>query len=300
MNFTDIQFDLLVYIEKYQEAKLDTKTIAEKTHYPLEQVVSCLEELQKLELLDDHHLLTLKAYRLLEPYRVKKAIFMAAGFGSRMVPLTLSMPKPLIKVHGKRIIETLLDAVLAAGINDITIVRGYQAEAFDMLLAKYPMIKFIENPTYQEANNIGSALKFKDLMANAYILESDLVLSNPDIIRKYELHSNYMGKAVKYTNDWCFDVKDGIIQAVNSDGGYDCYHMYGVSYWNEKDAKQMSEDIPALYNSEGGKQKYFDEVSLCYFKDHYNIHVRPVFEGDIIEIDTFQELQEADPSYQTK
>ena len=44
---------------------------------------------------------------------------MAAGFGSRMVPVTLNTPKPLIKVHGKRIIETLLDAVLDAGITDI-------------------------------------------------------------------------------------------------------------------------------------------------------------------------------------
>jgi len=297
MHFTDTQFDILVYIEKYQEQHQDDLTISNHTHYQPEIVKKTIEELKKLELLDKDHLLTLKAYRLLEPYRVKKAIFMAAGFGSRMVPLTLSMPKPLIKVNGQRIIETLLDAVLAAGITDITIVRGYQAEAFDMLLGKYPMIKFIENPTYNEANNIGSALKFKDLMANAYILESDLVLYNPDIIRKYELHTNYMGKAVAYTNDWCFDVKDGIIEAVHSEGGHDCYHMYGVSYWDKAAAQQMTHDIPALYYSEGGKQKYFDEVALRYFKDHYTIHVRPVFEGDIIEIDTFQELQQIDHNY---
>ena len=81
---------------------------------------------------------TLKGYEVLEPYRVKKAIFLAAGFGSRMVPITLNTPKPLVLVHGKRIIETLLDAVVEAGIEDITIVRGYLGEQFDVLLHKYP------------------------------------------------------------------------------------------------------------------------------------------------------------------
>ena len=110
-------------------------------------------------------------------------------------------PKPLIKVNGKRIIDTLLDAVLAVGITDITIVRGYLGEQFDVLLKKYPMIKFIENPTYNEANNIGSAFLIKDIMDHAYVLESDLVLYNPEIIRKYEYQSNYMGKYVDETDD---------------------------------------------------------------------------------------------------
>ena len=59
-------------------------------------------------------------------YEADKAIILAAGFGSRMVPVTLDTPKPLVKVHGTRIIDTLLDALLEAGIEDITIVRGYK------------------------------------------------------------------------------------------------------------------------------------------------------------------------------
>ena len=50
----------------------------------------------------------------LEPYRVRRAVFIAAGFGSRMVPITLNTPKPLVRVHGKRIVDSLLDAVVAA------------------------------------------------------------------------------------------------------------------------------------------------------------------------------------------
>ena len=59
---------------------------------------------------------------------------MAAGFGSRMVPVTLYTPKPLVRVNGRRIIDTVIDAALAASIDDIVIVRGYKGDAFDELL----------------------------------------------------------------------------------------------------------------------------------------------------------------------
>ena len=84
----------------------------------------------------------------LEKYKVKRAVFIAAGFGSRLVPITLNTPKPLVRVHGKRIIDGLIDACLQAGINDIVIVRGYLGEEFDQLKSKYPMIKFMDNPYY--------------------------------------------------------------------------------------------------------------------------------------------------------
>ena len=78
--------------------------------------------------------LTEAGYAALEPYRVKRAVFIAAGFGSRLVPITLNTPKPLVRVNGVRMIDTMLDAVVAAGIEEIIIVRGYLGEQFDQLL----------------------------------------------------------------------------------------------------------------------------------------------------------------------
>lgn len=112
-----------------------------------------------------------REFNALEPYRVKRAVFIAAGFGSRLVPVTLNTPKPLVRVNGKRIIDTLIDAVLAAGIHEIIIVRGYLAEQFDQLLYKYPMIKFIENPIYNESNNISSAMCVCYLLGGAYVFK---------------------------------------------------------------------------------------------------------------------------------
>ena len=50
------------------------------------------------------------------------------------MPITLNTPKPLIRVQGRRIIDSLLDAVYAAGIEEVYVVRGYLAEQFDQLL----------------------------------------------------------------------------------------------------------------------------------------------------------------------
>ena len=70
------------------------------------------------------------------------------------MPITLNTPKPLVLVNGKKIIETLLDAVVKAEIPEIIIVTGYLNEQFEILLKKYPNIKFIYNKKYNEANNI--------------------------------------------------------------------------------------------------------------------------------------------------
>lgn len=300
MNLTLNQFEVLALIEKEQDKKITQRDIAQKCHISLGIANKTLAELTELELVklqdNSKYTVTLKGYEWLEPYRVKKAIFMAAGFGSRMVPVTLNTPKPLIQVHGKRIIETLLDAVLDAGITDITIVRGYLGEQFDLLLKKYPMIKFVENPIYNEANNISSAYVVRDMLANAYVLESDLLLYNKNLIRKYEYTTNYLGMPVDRTDDWCFETKKGYITKVRV-GGEDVHHMFGISYWTREDAEKMECDIEKVYKSPGGKERYWDEVALRECIKNYKVWVRPVEMGDIIEIDTYNELKQIDSIY---
>lgn len=300
MSLTLNQFEVLTLIERKQDDKLTQRDIAQKSHMSLGNVNKVLTELQELELLkvqeDSKYEVTLKGYERLEPYRVKKAIFMAAGFGSRMVPVTLNTPKPLIQVHGKRIIESLLDAVLDVGITDITIVRGYLGEQFDLLLKKYPMIKFVENSIFNEANNISSAYVVRDMLSNAYVLESDLLLYNKEIIRKYEYTTNYLGMPTDRTDDWCFETKKGYITKVKV-GGENVHHMFGISYWTKEDGEKMETDIEKVFKSPGGKERYWDEVALRECIKNYKVWVREVEKGDIIEIDTYNELKQIDSIY---
>ena len=61
---------------------------------------------------------------------VDKAIIMAAGIGKRMRPVTLRTPKPLVKVNGIRMIDTVIQGLHANGIFEIYIVVWYKKELF--------------------------------------------------------------------------------------------------------------------------------------------------------------------------
>ena len=288
------QFDILVYLEQFQQEKTQ-REIADGTGMSLGSVNRALAALSEQGLVSGNAL-TQQGLEALEPYRVKRAVFIAAGFGSRLVPITLNTPKPLVRVNGTRMIDTLLDAVIAAGIEEIYVVRGYLGEQFDQLLYKYPMLKFIENPLYNEANNISSAMLARHLLQNAYVLEADLVLYNPKLIQKYQYTSNYLGVPVDKTDDWCFETKNRIITKVMV-GGINCHHMYGISYWTAEDGAKLYDDIKTVYEMPGGKERYWDEVALRYCLDHYQVEVRPCTFEDIIEIDTFSDLKKLDKIY---
>jgi CTP:phosphocholine cytidylyltransferase-like protein len=288
------QFDILTCLEQCKE-KLNQREIAEKAAMSLGSVNRTYTSLTELGYVADG-VLTEAGYAALEPYRVKRAVFIAAGFGSRLVPITLNTPKPLVRVNGVRMIDTMLDAVVAAGIEEIIIVRGYLGEQFDQLLYKYPNIKFIENPLYNEANNISSALLSRHLLQNAYMLEADLYLSNPNLITKYQYTSNYLGVPTGYTDDWCFETKNKVITKVKV-GGENCHHMYGVSYWNAEAGAKLYDDIKKVYEMPGGKERYWDQVPLEYCLSNYTVEVRECTFDDIVEIDSFADLKKIDPIY---
>lgn len=295
MQLTINQFEVLTTIEG-NEKKLSQRDIAKETKLSLGTINKVISELLENKLIDKENAITQNGLKVLEPYRVKRAIFLAAGFGSRLVPITLNTPKPLVLVNGKRIIETLLDAVVKAEIAEIYIVTGYLSEQFEILKKKYPQIKFIENNMYNEANNISSAYLVRNLIKNAYVLESDLYLYNPKLIRKYEYHSNFLGYYIDRSDDWCIEVKNGIITKEKI-GGINCYQMVGISYYDENDGQNIEKDMEEVFNSPGGKEKYWEQVILDICKKNYNIYLRECQKEDIIEIDTFNELKAIDKSY---
>ena len=292
---TKKQFDVLTYMQS-QGTVHSQREIAAELGISLGSVNKIIKELNDAGYCIDSKI-TEDGIKALEPYKVKRAIFIAAGFGSRMVPITLNTPKPLVRVHGKRIIETLLDAVVEAGIEEIVIVRGYLGEQFEQLLHKYPDIKFIENTIFNEANNISSVVLCKDILQNAYILEGDLVLHNPKLITKYQYETNYLGIPVESTDDWCFYTHDNGVIKKMAIGGTNCHKMVGISYWTEKDGAKLGEDVVKVFNAPGGKERYWDQVALEYHLGEYDVHVRNCREEDIVEIDTFNELKAIDPIY---
>lgn len=233
----------------------------------------------------------------LEPYRVERAVIMAAGLGTRMRPITNSKPKPLVTVNGVSLIETGLQALENAGIKEIYIVRGYLGEQFDLLLGKHPNVKFIENVLFDKGNNIASILAAKEFLERAYIFPADLYIKNPAVIKPYQYQSGAWGVKVKQTDDWCLETTaEGIVQRCGI-GGVDCYKDIGIFYWNKEDGSRLKKHVEQVCKQEEGCKRYWSNVPFVLYPDEYKVRINECQRDDVMEFDTIEELSKVDYSY---
>ena len=112
------------------------------------------------------------------------AIIVAAGFGSRLRPLTYSTPKPLIEVFNQPMIEKNIEFLLEKGIDDINVIVGYAKERFEYLREKYQGVKLIYNEKYNEYNNIYSLYLVKDYLEDSYIIEGAFLYNKKIVTKK--------------------------------------------------------------------------------------------------------------------
>jgi len=291
---TEREFNVLVALEK-DRAAVCAGDLAQGIGIPEAEVKAILNILTAEKLVENGKITDL-GVEALEPYKTRRAIFIAAGFGSRLRPVTLKTAKPLVKVNGVRIIDKLIDAVMAVGIEEIYVVCGYLGEQFIPLKEKYPHIHLVTNDMYTQANNISSVYLVRDKLKNAYISEADLLLHN-QVFDKYVYRSCYLGIPTDETDDWYFKTNNQGVICELGIGSKDCYRMLGISYWDRPDGEKLYEHVAATFHMPGGKDEDWCYVPLVSFKDSYQVHVRNCAMDDIEEIDTFDELCAIDPSY---
>ncbi len=231
-------------------------------------------------------------------HEVKRAIIMAAGLGNRMRPVTLTTPKPLVRVNGKRMIDTVIEGLHGNGITEIYIVAGYLKEQFYELENEYPGVTIIENPYYESCNNISSLYVARDHIEDAIILDGDQIIYNPEILSKEFERSGYNSVWTDdETDEWLQTVEDGIVTSCSRSGGSHGWQLYSISRWTAADGRKLKKHLEMEFENKKNTQIYWDDVAMFCYPDEYQLGIYEMQKGDIIEIDNLQELAEIDSSY---
>lgn len=237
----------------------------------------------------------------------RQAIMMAAGFGSRVGEITKAIPKALIPINGKPMIEQNIECMIDAGLSRLVMMVGYKREAFQYLVEKYKdKIEIVQvyNPKYQDYNTFSTIYYASDYFdRDSFFTTADIYLTE-NIYKKYGwkdtdalTYGFYLHKQVKNLSkpDWIATLgKDEVgkyIISVDKNGTNGSMYS-GITYWPVNELKFISGLLHnADWNDPSLKTKYWDELLFPIFDSHH-IHVRHMeSEFEILEVDDEEDLR---------
>lgn len=231
-------------------------------------------------------------------HTVKRAIIMAAGIGKRMQPVTFETPKPLIRVNGIRIIDTVIQGLNSNNIFEIYVVVGYMKEKFYSLEKEYPGVKIIENLYYNTCNNISSLYMVRDHIDDALILDGDQMIYNDAILQPEFERSGYNCVWTDTdTDEWLLTVENGIVKSCSRSGGKGGWQLYSISRWTAQDGRKLKKHLELEFELKKNQQIYWDDIALFCHPEDYHLGIQEMDRKDVIEIDSIYELAQLDNHY---
>lgn len=115
------------------------------------------------------------------------AVILSAGQGKRLSPMTDARPKCLVPISGRTILEWQIRSLAAAGVEQISVVTGFCADAVDAMLMTTNVpadVRTVFNPFFAVADNIGSCWAAKDMIGEDTLLLNGDTLFEPAIAQK--------------------------------------------------------------------------------------------------------------------
>ena len=240
-----------------------------------------------------------------------KAIIIAAGEGSRMGKLTQNIPKPLVNVNGKSIIERQLSILKQNGILDIIIITGPHHEKFN-----FEKIRYVRDENFLEHDQLGSLISAKkEIDGDVILLFADIIFENAILAKILESKSDIsiavdMNWERTYTSrpDSSFDEADKVRfeqgnvsrifkTMIEEDKKFEIGEFIGLMKLSKNGSKQLVDCYEKIHTYEG---KFHDAQSMEKAKlidllqelieNKIKIDAIPIT-GKWYEIDTEQDLE---------
>ena len=257
------------------------RILSEACGHSLGAVNNALKQLSAEGYLNQELQPTKKARALVR--KPRNAVILAAGFGMRMVPINMEVPKGLLEVHGQPLIERLIGQLRQAGVENISVVVGFMKEQFEYLIDEFG-VKLIYNPDYASKNNLHSLKRALSRLSDTYIVPSNLwCRENP--FHSQELYSWYLLTDRKTPDSQLRPGRDRSLVQGAKEGNEGLY----LGYVAEADSAAFQQSITRLcadsrYDSSTWEEA-LREMRLC---------ARVVDHREAVAINTYEQLRELD------
>lgn len=287
------EFDVLYHIVK--QPRLTQEKIATAINLKLEKVDNIMISLQKHGYLSEDGQITKDGLLALEPYKVKNAIILAAGFASRCAPLSYEKPKGLFIVKGEVLIERQIKQLQERGINTIYVVVGYKKEQFFYLEKKYG-VKIIVNTEYTQKNNLSSVYAAKEYFGNSYICYSDNYLN----INGYEqyVYKSYFAAmySKKYTDEYVIKYDPNGLICQYYQGDTNCWYQMGEMYFSYETADCFLNFLEKEYQYPSIFDMKIDDFYIRHLSK-IDIYIKQYPADAFLEFDTVAEIKQFDDKF---
>ena len=262
------------------------RELAEESGYSLGVVNRCLRSLTETGYVRADGTLTQNGQALLAENRPRRAVVLAAGFGMRMVPINTETPKGLLQVHGERLIDRLIRQLHQALIRDIRVVVGFLKEQYEYLIDEFG-VELAVNPDYARKNNLHSVDRVRSALSDCYVVPCDLYCTeNP--FRTHEFYSWYMVSEAPAPDSTVRVNRKQALIPVSENGN----RMIGICYLTADDGRKVSEKVHALCLDSRMDGAFWEEA--LYAEGKMLPAARVVPEGQVVEINTYEQLRELD------
>lgn len=221
-----------------------------------------------------------------------KAIILAAGYGSRLKPLTNNTPKSLLRLNNnERILDRTIRILNGKGITDISIVVGYEHQQFDEFKEK---VKIYYNPFFGVSNSIVSLWFAKEqLNSDVIILNSDVLFSEnllQLVIDNKKSAAVILDTSIKKTADYKVDVNNDLVTVMSKE--LDNFHgeYIGITTLKKESAKILSEKLDHMISKQLLNEWYETALVELIFTQDFKLSYIDVSEEHWIEIDNINDL----------